>query len=494
MLSKNRTFKKTPFNKIRKQQGFAVLTTAVLLSLAGIIFTTNMASSQLVDNQIIGNYYRNNEAFANAESGINFVLSQLDDDILIEALLTSLPYSHSEPTHHYTVEVNKIHSSKLEIISYGTSVDTTARRQIQLQIDFYNSFPIPDTPIGANGKLNFSKFNLGDPNCKGLDPRDCLTNGNTAEKVIESNPSLVGKMEGNCAGIVNDPNDPNDPFNKNSIDLSGISYEGNDSASDDKYVVDNGGNWQSNIKSGSEIFGVNAIFFKGATSPDPTPNSLFEATYGIEFNEANIAKIKQYAVEIDGAFCADQLQDIGDEEDVIFITGDCIIGIGAVGVEQSSGSENKLFTIGSVDHPKLVFIEGGTIKVGNDNANAGAKVVGMLHMLPGTTHDLVDDEGELIDWDGNRLAEGEDPLQQDDLLSINMGGITVDGALLSEYKCTYSGSTVENQDERSNGQTNVKEHFSATYDKTILGALYSQMGLGSDGSRYKLSSGTWRDF
>ncbi len=213
------TQNKLPF---KKQQGFAVLTSAVLLSLAGIIFTTNMASTQLVDNQIIGNYYRNNEAFANAESGMNFVLSQLDDDVKIETLLTSLPYSHSEPTHHYIVQVDQVTSNKLEITSSGTSVDNTASRRIQLQIDFYSNFPIPSTPIGANGKLNFSKFNLGDPNCKGIDPMDCLTNGNTAEMVIESNPSIDGKAEGDCAGSTSH----SAKFNQNSIDLSGISEGG----------------------------------------------------------------------------------------------------------------------------------------------------------------------------------------------------------------------------------------------------------------------------
>ncbi|MCP4324698.1 MAG: hypothetical protein GY787_23175, partial [Alteromonadales bacterium] len=77
----------TAFNKNRKQQGFAIFTSAVLLSIAGIMFTASLASSQLVDNQIIGNYYRNNEAFANAESGINFVLSMLDNKIQAGVLL-----------------------------------------------------------------------------------------------------------------------------------------------------------------------------------------------------------------------------------------------------------------------------------------------------------------------------------------------------------------------------------------------------------------------
>ena len=38
-----------------KQSGFAVLTTVVILSAAGILYTINMARSQLIDNRILGN-------------------------------------------------------------------------------------------------------------------------------------------------------------------------------------------------------------------------------------------------------------------------------------------------------------------------------------------------------------------------------------------------------------------------------------------------------
>ena len=57
----------------KQQQGFAVLTTVIILSIAGIAYTTHMACLQLIDNKVLANYYRSSEAFANAESGVNLI-------------------------------------------------------------------------------------------------------------------------------------------------------------------------------------------------------------------------------------------------------------------------------------------------------------------------------------------------------------------------------------------------------------------------------------
>ena len=117
----------------RKQQGFAILISAIVLSVAGIVYTANMATSQLIDNQVLGNYYRNNEAFVNAESGINLILSKLDTTTIAAEMLNSLPYTYPEvmtSTTPYQVIVADIGSNKIQITSTGQSQDATSSREI----------------------------------------------------------------------------------------------------------------------------------------------------------------------------------------------------------------------------------------------------------------------------------------------------------------------------------------------------------------------------
>ncbi|PKG40633.1 pilus assembly PilX N-terminal domain-containing protein [Psychromonas sp. Urea-02u-13] len=511
------TCNKLPFKKLKTQQGFAVLTSAILLSVAGIVFTANMASSQLVDNQIIGNYYRNNEAFANAESGMNFVLSILDDPALAKKLHEDLYNSNNgeviypSTANHYSVTVSGS-ASGVSIESIGKSMDESATRVIALDVETYVNFTIPESPIGVNGKINFYKFNSGNSGCNGLDPQDCLADGNIAETIIESNPGILGKATDECSGMDTSAT----TYNQNSFDMSGSSDDS------DNAVLDNEGIWESSVKPGSTIFGIPVN-----NSVIETPTSLFEATYGIEFSEENIVKIKEYSAEvgesgvilIDGERCDEELQDVGEQDDVIFITGDCEISNSYA--EQSVSSENKILTIGSTKHPKLVFVEGGSFVTA---PNTGAKVMGMLHLLPSVLVDTnVDGVDILTDFNGTvidglegvyfnedeqlvKLVDGveefvgidgdfsRDTVLKSDLVTVNLSGVTVDGALLSEYKCTYSGRTTESQDESSTGQQDTKEHFSANYDKLLLGALYSEMNQDSIGNGYRLISGTWRDF
>ena len=135
------------FIQVKLEQGFVVLTTVIFLCIAAIIFTSNMARLQLTDNQITGNYYRNSEAFMNAESGINFILSQLNDEILREGILARLPNEQTEKPHyehvnnpsHYIVHLNRVNENRLEIVSHGRSMDNTAKRDIHLEVDIYNS-------------------------------------------------------------------------------------------------------------------------------------------------------------------------------------------------------------------------------------------------------------------------------------------------------------------------------------------------------------------
>lgn len=461
----------TPYKKMKREQGFAVLIPAILLSVAGIVFTTNMASLQLTDNQVIGNYYRNNEAFANAESGINYVLSQMDDTDFAEALIQSLPDDASVPrtiadaTHHYVVNVYKIDDSKIAISSSGTSMDGTAKREISLQIDFYLNYPIPAAALSTNGKLNLDDTALVNNGCEGLGADECLGKGNIADKLLVSNPNIEDEDSDElCAGGAVGENVIADGVLKGEGEQKLIAQ-----------TTDEEGNvsydWGDiSIPEGSEVGGI-------STDPEMEANSLFEATFGIEKNQENLDRLWDNAAKIDmtnGGDCSDMLQDVSDEDEIVYIKGDC--DISQYYAEQSKTSQNKVFTIGSVKHPKLVFIEGGTFITA---PNTGTAIVGMMYFLPGK-HDDIDENGNyVLDDDGNRV-QVEDS-------SVDMGGINVNGALLSEYKCSHDG-----YDQTDN--TGTKQHFSARFDKLVLGDLYSQMGMGTTGSGYRLTVGTWRDF
>jgi len=448
-------------HSIKQAKGFAVLTSAVLLSIAGIAFTTNMASTQLIDNQVVGNYYRNNEAFVSAESGVNFVLSKLEDPAIAKLMLADLPFPYESPDHHYTVLVNKINSNTLQIISSGHSMDGSAKRVIQLKVNYAIAFPIPGAPISSNGKLNLdSTANIND-GCEGLTAADCISDGNISEKMIISNPDEEEDKTELCSGEEAD-------IGENIIDAS--AYYGDYS---EERVVDNKGDW------GDVIAPEGSIFFGMYSDQDLEPDSLFEVTFGIEQNESNMAALENYAVVIDMTIagaqsCSEQLKNVTDEDEVIYIKGDC--NIDQHNASQSNTSENKRFTIGSVKSPKMVFIEGGTFV---NQPNTGASVVGMLYFLPGE-HTAVDENGDIIldEYGNTKLVEDS---------SVDMGGIRVNGALLSEYKCSHDG--YDKTDTRG-----TKQHFSARYDRKVLNDLYDGLGAAATASDYHLIEGSWRDF
>lgn len=454
----------------RKERGVVILTSTILLSVAGIVFTVNMASSQLIDNKIIANYYRNNEAFANAESGINFVLSQLDDPMKAQALLTSLPTRYESPVNHYQVTVDKIMASRLSITSEATSIDGSARRTINLEADFYLNFPIPTAAVSVNGKLNLDSSALVNDGCEGLGASECLSAGNIAENMLLSNPSLEVDANDACSGGHVGENIVASNVLKGSS-LQKTVTKVTDSDGVERY------NWGKVITSAGSLL--------GDITPEPEleAGSLFEATFALSRNQQNLDKLWDNAAQIDttnGEDCSELLQFIDHEKEIIYIKGDCHIS--QYYTEQSNTSENKVFTIGSTEHPKLVLIEGGSFST---SANTGAKVIGMLYFLP-ISRDLVDAQGHLVDLNGTPLPEGSDAVQIEDS-SVDMGGININGALLSEYKCSHDG-----YDKRDSNST--KQHFSARFDKLVLDKLYSDLGMITTGSGYRVAAGTWRDF
>jgi len=74
-----------------------------------------------------------------------------------------------------------------------------------------------------------------------------------------------------------------------------------------------------------------------------------------------------------------------------------------------------------------------------------------------------------------------------DKQSIDMGGIRVNAALLTEYNCSHDG-----YDKTDN--KGAKQHFSSRFDCTVLNNLYDSMGFGAFANSYRVVKGTWRDF
>lgn len=457
------------FKRSTSEQGFAVLASTVLLSTAAIVFTLNMASSQLVDNQIMANYYRNNEAFANAQSGINFVLAQLNDPTLAQIMVTDLPFEYTSPAHHYRVMIREIHARKFAISAYGTSIDGTAKREINFEIDFYLNYPIPNAAVSSNGKINLDDSALVNDGCEGLTKEGCRAAGNIANNMLVTNP-YIEVDDDLCSGGSIGTN----------IIADGV-LQGHSESKVIELITDEGG--ETSFAWGAMSIAEDSAVGGLASDSQKQAGSLFEATFGIKMSQSNLDDFWDSAVKIDmnsGGYCSELLHEVTDENEIIFIKGDC--DISQYYAEQSKTSENKVFTIGTVEHPKLVFIEGGTFFTA---PNTGIAVVGMLYFLPGK-HDFIDQDKNPLALDGQLLSEGQEIIQVEDV-SIDMGGINVTGALLSEYKCSHDGS-----DKRAKMAT--KQHFSARFDKLVLEKLYSLIGMQATGSGYRLVTGTWRDF
>lgn len=458
---------------IKQYKGFAVLTSVVLLSLASITFTAEMASTQLIDNKIVGNYYRNNEAFVNAESGINFLLSKIDDPVIGPVVFASIPFTYSSTDNHYNVQLTRLDDNTLEIVSAGLSMDDSAQRRISLQIHPEMRFNLPGAAVSFNGKLNLDASATVNNGCEGVSAANCKSPGNFADFQLVSNPANeIERTADLCNGSVDAQGD------LPAVDNTGInviadnafyqsitadnSLEIGAKNAEDKVIT-----WSNNIPAGSDFFGI-------AVADDLVPSSLFESTFGVN-KSVGIAALKASAkvanpkvAEIDmtdgiNTSCSSRLKALGDEIDTIYITGDCDIAI--VDATSSATSENKRFTIGTVDNPKMVFIEGGTFR---DAPNTGASVIGMLYFLPGTS----------VDETGATVVD----------LSVDMGGIRVNGALLSEYSCSHDGYDKTDIDL-------TKQHFSARYDKTVLDTLYGNIGRQPPVySGYSFVQGSWRDF
>ncbi|TEW54610.1 hypothetical protein E2R68_07870 [Psychromonas sp. RZ22] len=450
------------------KQGFAVLTFAILLSVAGIVYTVNMARSQLIDNQVLANYYRNSEAFINAESGVNLILNKLNSVAIANELIENLPFVYpaqmSENT-PYQVTVTKITRHKFQIVSKGQSQDASASRQISLQVYYSNAFDIPVAPVSSNGKLNINALAMINDGCEGLSKEGCRSPGNIAKQLIVSQPSAELEQTDLCTG---------DELQVNSIDENAIYGLLEDQTGETRFKEISNNQW------GVAASSTGSIFDQVSSIEDMSnASSLFQRTFGINLEDAqDELSSSGQVVRIDmthlsSLSCSDQLQDVSDDTSVIYIKGDC--NIDQNDTLKSQTSEYNHFTVGSSERPKMVFIEGGTFIT---ETNTTASVIGMLYFLP-ATHDVMDELGSIVYIDGVKQTQKDQ--------RIDMAGIRVNGALLSEYNCSTGGVDTIDSD-------STQQYLSARYDKTILNTLYQQMGMTAAASSYQLVAGTWRDF
>lgn len=460
---------------IKQAKGFAVLTSAVLLSIAGIAFTSNMASTQLIDNQVVGNYYRNNEAFVNAESGINLILSKIDDS---SAILASLPLPYEPQGSHFKVLITRLNKNTVEISSLGSSQDGSAQREIHLQVYHETAYNIPGAPVSANGKFNLDSTATINEGCEGVNAANCKSPGNISDYQLVSNPANESQKTDSCTGSTLGQNqiDQSALYNSDSAD-NNFQIIGEERSFVDEYgdTVTETVAWPNEVPAGSDFYGAEV-------AEDLSPTTLFESTFGVT-REAGVNALQSSSdvVKIDmndgvNISCSKRLQALSEEVTTIYIKGDC--DIDQNDASKSITSENKRFTIGTVDNPKRVFLEGGTFIT---KPNTGASVIGMLYFLPGLT-DKLDANGDPIPDPDNEGA-----YLQEDMQSIDMGGIRVNGAMLTDYNCSHDG-----YDKTDNNGT--KQHFSARYDKTVLNKLYENTDSLATDSGYSFVAGSWRDF
>ncbi|KPU82735.1 hypothetical protein JI57_03475 [Psychromonas sp. PRT-SC03] len=137
-----------------KQQGFAIFTMIILLTMACLTFSLKIASIVRWENQRLANQYRNLEAFTHAGSGLNFILSQLDNAsgaLRIAAYLDNLchlssrqkcpPYFESRDL-NFSIRLSLQAKGISELRSTGSSQDGQAHKKIYINVQLFNDFPL----------------------------------------------------------------------------------------------------------------------------------------------------------------------------------------------------------------------------------------------------------------------------------------------------------------------------------------------------------------
>jgi hypothetical protein len=462
------------------QKGFAVLITTVILSIASITYTANMAYLQLMDNKVLGNYYRNNQAFLNAESGIDLILNKLSSVTVANEMVSNLPFVYPSEISMgmpYQVTVSELGINQLGISSVGYSLDGTALRNISMAVDYQIDFATPSAALLSNGKINVSASDLINDGCEGLSSAECRSPGSIAEQVIISHTESLdtrlaeGKVGLDSEWCVGDIDANNN--HENNIDFTAIQGELIDEAGVSRFKDINNSDWGNAPALTGDIFGeINQI-----EDPDKR-RSLFESTFGAAWEAVkqrfatseSVAHIDMTGFNV--MSCSEQLQSIDADTAIIYIQGDC--DIASHSLSASNHTVNNQFTIGSTADPKMVLMEGGTF---TSTANIDTSIIGMLYLMPDTE--------EVLDSNGNPIyIDGIKQIKQ--ALSVDLGGINVNGSLLSDYDCAAS----KQHDLTSTPQST----FSIRYGKQTLNKLYQNLGMIPSAIHYQYVAGSWRDF
>lgn len=449
-----------------RNRGFAVLAIVMVLSIASIAYTTNMAYLQLMDNKVLSNYYTNSEAFINAESGVNLVLNKLSSATNAHDMLSQLPFIYSTPDNlklDYQVRVSSLNNNKLLISSTGYSSDKSALRNISLEVYYNMAFDIPNAPLLSNGRLKLNATDTINDGCEGISPSECLSPGSIADNIVISQSDVELNAQGLALCPDNSRLDPQTVLGA-LVDTEGTS----------RIKTVNQQQW------GSAASFSNTIFDQIPQIDDTTnSSSLFENTFAVTWADAKQHFIASEQVAyIDMRYgntmdCSQQLAQLEDSVSIIFIEGDCQIS--TLDATSSSLSGEQHFTIGTTESPKMVFMEGGTFITPEHIQSA---VIGMLYLLP---------ENEVLSGNSEHLQHQDNSQETSQQQAINLSGITVNGALLSEYSCSYTQlSDLDNELTSSD--------LSVRYDKQVLKTLYQQLAVIPSASHYQIIAGTWRDF
>ena len=418
--------------------GFAVLTIVLLLSLASLIYTLNMAQVQLLDNQLLANDYRNKEALLHAESGVSLMLNQLNHANAASQLLNQLPFVYPDVLSSnvpFQVQLSQQVDQPLQITSTGYSQDLHAMKQIVLTLQAVTRYGIPESGVTSNAALTL--------NDKAKIQRDCESQGCTDAELAA--PLIDARLF-------------NSPLCLDSASLNLPSEQIN------LQQQLNPHSWGT-----ATSFAGTFLDNAGTLIDMNTAQSLFEKTFGTYRSDAlytlsmadGVITINTEDTALKGdmnTLCRQALQQTDDNHQVLYIQGDCDLT-----------SNTTPYILGSSEYPKIIFIEGGRFI-----SQAGVRINGLLYYLPGK-QPVLNAEGEKVYLNG--------VLQTMEEQTVNLTGVQVNGALLSEYACSYNTQEAEQA-----------PFLWVNYNQDVLNTLYQQLTVLPLSVQYKQAQGSWRDF
>jgi len=421
--------------------GFAVLTLVLLLSLASLIYTVNMTQTQLIDNQILSNDYRTQAARLHAESGVSLVESQLKQGSDTKQLLHHLPFVYPTvitDSELFQVQLSQSTDQLLHLTSTGYSEDRQAIQRITLTLQRQADYGIPASGLASNAAL---ALNVGATIQRDDNTQVDNDLGLALPLIHAASLTTAACPDRSPLGLSATSNLP--------VAQSGLSFA-----------------WLKNRPWGAATSFAGTFLDSATPIPDKQhPHSLFEKTFGVSMREAlpvlnigeGVTMIKAATYHDQTMSCAQQLQSLDDRQQVLYIQGDCDLT-----------RYSAPYVIGSVTYPKLIFMEGGRFV-----NHAGVKITGLLYYLP---------KQSLSNGYSASLASDAMKTLISTPQAINLTGLSVNGALLTEYACSF------------NEQVNEDASLWVNYNPEVLTTLYQQIGVSPINVEYQQVLGSWRDF